>query len=144
MCAFTYHSKIVDEDLRELLICRDLLASLTEEQPYSVLPYLELAWVYVRLGYPDLAAGIAYKALLLTDAIRDDCDEYHAQAYNALKEMVERVPVNPRIETIRKMFDDDPEQLFIEAPTIAPGQQAREAEDLELMTWCEHFFQRAM
>ena len=109
-----------------------------------MLIYLELAWVYIRLGYPDLAVGIAYKALLLTDAIRDDSDEYHQQAYFALKEMIERVPVHPRIETIRKMFDDDPEQLFIGASVNAPGQQAREAEDLELMTWCEHFFQRAM
>lgn len=109
-----------------------------------MLVHLELAWLYMRLGYPDLAAGSAYKALLLTDAIRDDSDEYHDQAYGALKEMVERVPVNPRIETIRKMFDDDPEQLFINAAVIDPGQQAREAEDLELMTWCEHFFQRAM
>lgn len=100
--------------------------------------------MYVRLGYPDLATGIAYKALLLTDAIRDDADEYHEQAYGALKEMVERVPVTPRIETIRKMFEDDPEQLFINAAVNGPGQQAREAEDLELMTWCEHFFQRAM
>lgn len=35
--------------------------------------------------YPDLAAGAAYKALLLADALQDDSDEYHDAATSALE-----------------------------------------------------------
>lgn len=46
--------------------------------------YIFLARLYLELAYPDLAAGSAYKALLLSDAARDECDEYHDQATEAL------------------------------------------------------------
>ena len=41
---------------------------------------------YFYLQYPDLAAGEAYKALLLADAVADESDEYHGRAREAVEE----------------------------------------------------------
>jgi hypothetical protein len=57
---------------------------LTEQHPYHVLCYIQLSRDYADLGYPDLAAGSAYKALLLFDAIQDESDEYHERAVDSL------------------------------------------------------------
>lgn len=51
---------------------------------------MQLAVYYFRLQYPDLAAGSAYKALLLSDAISDESDEYHEQACEPLDEWLEK------------------------------------------------------
>ncbi|KAL8683207.1 MAG: hypothetical protein Q9186_000819 [Xanthomendoza sp. 1 TL-2023] len=51
------------------------------ERPYSCITYLRRAISYEKLGYPDLAVGDAYRALLLTDEIADDSGEYHRQAF---------------------------------------------------------------
>lgn len=53
--------------------------------PYDLILYLERATIHQQLGYPDLAAGDAYKALLLTDEARDESFEYHEQALEALQ-----------------------------------------------------------
>ena len=55
----------------------DLTRTWLDRFPYSIQLYLEQSSIYQRLGYPDLAAGAAYKALLLSDSVNDDCDEYH-------------------------------------------------------------------
>lgn len=47
--------------------------------------YLQRAIIYADLGYPDLAAGDAYRALLLTDEAKDEGFEYHEQAVEALQ-----------------------------------------------------------
>ncbi|KAK3375327.1 hypothetical protein B0H63DRAFT_399939 [Podospora didyma] len=60
---------------------------LTDElasSPYDLILFLERAVVYSNLAYPDLAAGDAYRALLLTDEVRDEGFEYHDQAREAL------------------------------------------------------------
>ncbi|KAL8852216.1 MAG: hypothetical protein Q9221_002926 [Calogaya cf. arnoldii] len=49
------------------------------ERPYSCITYLLRAICHGRLGYPDLATGDAYRALLLADEISDDSFEYHEQ-----------------------------------------------------------------
>lgn len=54
----------------------------TPNQPYSIRHRLRLAKAYWSLGYPDLAAGDAYKALLLVDEIVDE-GEYHDEALEA-------------------------------------------------------------
>lgn len=54
----------------------------TPEQPYSILHRLALATAYKSLGYPDLAAGDAYKALLLVDEVIEET-EYHDEAMEA-------------------------------------------------------------
>lgn len=55
------------------------------ELPYDLVLYLERAAIYEKLGYPDLAAGDAYKALVLTDEVRDESFEYHEQALETLQ-----------------------------------------------------------
>jgi hypothetical protein len=58
------------------------LASI-QENPYSILLRLDIARHYGTLGYPDLAAGEAYMALLLIDEICEESGEYHEEAVEA-------------------------------------------------------------
>ncbi|MCJ1440572.1 MAG: hypothetical protein MMC23_001057 [Stictis urceolatum] len=71
---------------------KDRWTSKLEESPYSAKLYLSRAEWYSGLGLPDLAAGDAYKALLLSDEIGDESGEYHEQAVQAL-------PEDKRVET---------------------------------------------
>jgi hypothetical protein len=61
------------------------LQEATPERPYSISHRLELAKAYKSLGYPDLAAGDAYKALLLIDEVLEE-GEYHEDALEAAKD----------------------------------------------------------
>ena len=54
--------------------------------PYCLATHLKASDSYRHLGYPDLAAGAAYKALLLADAIDDESDEFHDAAVGDLDE----------------------------------------------------------
>ncbi|KAI0603062.1 Wd tetratricopeptide repeat domain-containing protein [Biscogniauxia sp. FL1348] len=74
----------VDSRIESLLCQRQSLTDQLLESPYSLIIYLKRALVYADLGYPDLAAGDAYRALLLTDEVRDEGFEYHEQALAAL------------------------------------------------------------
>lgn len=53
------------------------------EHPYDISKRLELAAVNEALGHPDLAAGDAYKTLLLIDEARDEEGEFHDQVMAA-------------------------------------------------------------
>ncbi|ESZ95113.1 hypothetical protein SBOR_4480 [Sclerotinia borealis F-4128] len=64
---------------------RHELTEKLEEHPYDLLLYLERASVYSDLGYPDLAAGDSYRALLLCDELKDESFEYHEQALETFK-----------------------------------------------------------
>jgi hypothetical protein len=79
--------------------------------PYCLHSYIALANAYIPLGYPDLAAGAAYKALLLSDAVQDESDEYYEQAKDALDEFVTSTPANhpygSDAPTRRGSVDDD-------------------------------------
>lgn len=73
-------------DTRSLLLSeRESCRSLLELNPYDANLYLQRAVCYEELGYPDLAAGDAYRALLLTDEVFDEGSEFHEQAVNALR-----------------------------------------------------------
>jgi hypothetical protein len=61
------------------------LQEATPDRPYSISHRLELAKAYKSLGYPDLAAGDAYKALLLIDEVVEE-GEYHEDALEAAKD----------------------------------------------------------
>lgn len=61
------------------------LQKLTFERPYSIVHRLVIADAYKNLGYPDLAAGDAYKALLLVDEVSEET-EYHEEALEAARE----------------------------------------------------------
>lgn len=64
---------------------RHELTERLQEDPYDLLLYLERARVYSDLGYPDLAAGDSYRALLLCDELKDESFEYHEQALETFK-----------------------------------------------------------
>lgn len=74
-----------EDEISHLLEKRRNLTGILFLRPYDPLTYLERAAVHTDLGYPDLAAGDAYRALLLTDEIRDESFEYHEQALEALR-----------------------------------------------------------
>jgi hypothetical protein len=105
--------------------------------------YLELASVYLLLGYPDLAAGSAYKALLLTDAVRDDSDEYHDQAYEIFAQVISRVPAETRLLAMERALENDPEHYLTDADTYHADEPLLEDDYETLMAWCENFYQRA-
>ncbi|KAJ1337549.1 SET domain-containing protein-lysine N-methyltransferase [Microdochium nivale] len=73
-----------DSRIDILLGERELLTEQLLESPYDTIVYLRRAVVHTNLAYPDLAAGDAYKALLLIDEVSDESFEYHEQAFEAL------------------------------------------------------------
>jgi len=85
---------MTEPELREYLLGRRRhLTYDLEKKPYDAITYLRRALAYSELGYPDLAAGDAYRALLLTDEARDEGFEYYEQASDALRSHVgETVP----------------------------------------------------
>ncbi|KAL2022323.1 hypothetical protein VTK56DRAFT_5721 [Thermocarpiscus australiensis] len=68
-----------------LLERRQYLTDALKASPYDLILYIERAVTYSNLAYPDLAAGDAYRALLLTDEVCDESFEYHEQARDALR-----------------------------------------------------------
>jgi hypothetical protein len=83
------HSLMFKQD--QIITRQDLthqLAALQEattDRPYSIPHRLRLAKVYKQLGYPDLAASDAYKALLLIDEVVEE-GEYHEEAIEAARD----------------------------------------------------------
>lgn len=57
--------------------------------PYDLIAYLERAAIHKDLGYADLAAGDAYRALLLIDEFDNEGFEYHEQALETLQSRCE-------------------------------------------------------
>lgn len=51
-----------------------------QQDPYNLAVRYERATAFSNLGYPDLAAAEAYKALLLVDEASDESGEYHELA----------------------------------------------------------------
>lgn len=74
-----------EDEIPQLLEKRQNLTEALLRSPYDLIAYLERASVLTELSYPDLAAGDAYRALLLTDEVRDESFEYHEQALEALR-----------------------------------------------------------
>lgn len=92
----TDESTISDDETSELLERRRQLTSSLFELPYNLILYVERATVHSNLGYPDLAASDAYRALLLTDEVRDSSFEYHEQALESLRPYIQETPENAR------------------------------------------------
>lgn len=59
----------------DLLVARKLYTEVLSHTPYNILAYVDRSKTHLELGYPDLAAGDAYRALLLGDAIRETLQE---------------------------------------------------------------------
>ena len=64
---------------------RHVYTTYIEQNPYYCHSYIQRAVCYEKLGYPDLAAGDAYRALLLTDEVLDESGEWHELAVEALE-----------------------------------------------------------
>lgn len=58
--------------------------------PYGLPLYILVAQQYSSLEYPDLAAGSAYKALLLSDAVQNEDDEYHERAVDDSSKLINK------------------------------------------------------
>ena len=80
---------MLDEE-RQWLRERDSNTAHIREKPYDCDPYIRRAACYEKLGYPDLAAGDAYRALLLTDEVLDESGEWHELAVEALESTVKK------------------------------------------------------
>lgn len=72
-------------------------------QPYSILSRLSVALAYKHLGYPDLAIGDAYKALLLVDEVSEE-GEFHDEALSAAEEDVALFQSSALAKTARLEF----------------------------------------
>jgi hypothetical protein len=83
--ADTSNSSDPDARVRGLLVRRQELTKALGILPYNLILYLERAVLHSDLGYPDLAVGDAYRALLLTDEILNEGFEYHERALACLR-----------------------------------------------------------
>ena len=62
---------------------RESVTAQITQNPYSPHNYLNRALCHENLGYPDLAASDAYRALLLTDELSDEDGEYHKEVVDS-------------------------------------------------------------
>lgn len=65
-----------------------------QDHPYCLASYIRISEHFRQLGFPDVAAGAAYKALLLADAIEDESDEYYEAANSDLSEFLLTLPAD--------------------------------------------------
>ncbi|SPQ22353.1 eabae06c-8393-45e8-a60e-1eff0a5dbc2c [Thermothielavioides terrestris] len=119
-----------------LLERRQQLSDALAASPYDLILYLERAVVYSNLAYPDLAAGDAYRALLLADEVRDESFEYHERA----REVLQRYSTTPcpevlnhgsLIEDLDRLADD--ERAEAAAPCIRLANLASVPHNKELL-----------
>ncbi|EXM36356.1 SET domain [Fusarium oxysporum f. sp. vasinfectum] len=87
----SHHLDDLDPDMdptarnEQLLDRRSQLTEGLSSLPYDLILYLNRAAIHSNLGYPDLAAGDAYRALLLADEVLNEGFEYHEQALESLQ-----------------------------------------------------------
>lgn len=94
--------------------------------------YIVFASTYLQLGYPDLAAGEAYKALLLSDAVRDSSDDYHEPAFESMRDVISLVPLEERIALLKTELGT--------SLSNAEREEPEDQEDVEIDVWLrEHY-----
>ncbi|EKD20191.1 uncharacterized protein L3040_007188 [Drepanopeziza brunnea f. sp. 'multigermtubi'] len=115
-----------EEETCYLMSKREQITDALIERPYDLIAYLERAEVHSELGYPDLAAGDSYRALLLCDEVANEGFEYHEQALATLRARgAKGTPIVLRSSSIRH-FDLTSE---VEAMKVE-GQVDKKALDL--------------
>jgi hypothetical protein len=104
--------------LREKLTAELLaLQNNTPDEPYSISHRLRLAKAYKKLGYPDLAVGDAYKALILVDEIVDE-GEYYDEALEAARaDYVSETMATLEIHNEKKVASTQDDKVLIRAQT---------------------------
>ncbi len=85
---------------------RNCLTDELYHQPYDIELYLKRATAYEHLGFPDLAAGDAHRALLLTDEARDESGEYHHKVLDALRLKLQSQKSNDPLNDQHRAFQD--------------------------------------
>ncbi|KAF9638342.1 hypothetical protein BFW01_g9239 [Lasiodiplodia theobromae] len=106
---------------------QDLQARIAE-QPYSISLRLQVAELYRALAFPDLAAGEAYRALLLVDEVLDESGEYHEQALEDIQEEIAAKPASFRFYLAHKHSD-----RFLElSQRLSDFQHSEEKCDVEV------------
>lgn len=86
ICAMDSDSFSSEDGTLHLLERRRVITNRLLDSPYDLLAYIERATVHSELGYPDLAAGDAYRALLLCDECANEGFEYHDLAVETLRD----------------------------------------------------------
>ncbi|KAK5701493.1 hypothetical protein LTR97_004308 [Elasticomyces elasticus] len=99
---------------------------------YVIPSRIVLSQKYLQLGYPDLAAGEAYKALMLCDSVRDPADIYHGDVVSQLHKLIPQIPL---VERIRQL------KLDVEGEKAPPTSRAPgEDMDVEVDVWCRYHY----
>lgn len=114
------------------------LCGFQEEYPYNIALLLDVARAYLDLGYPDLAVGTAYKALLLNDAALDESDELHEEVIEALRETIAHEPMTNRAA----MLEYEPTNA--EAPFRKLDKPDLHVRDDEIRKWAEEHYRWAV
>jgi len=110
------------------------ISNLVAENPYCIPLYILLSQKYLRLGHPDLACGAVYKALLLSDAVQDVADEYHEDACDAVRKVIQQQPLVERISLLKGELHAD-----LDARQGRFGEPDEET-DVEVDVWLrEHY-----
>lgn len=99
-------------DLRTLLDRREELTRALLMSPYDMILYLDRARIHSKLSYFDLAAGDAYRALLLTQEVRNKRFKYHQEAIKSLQRYDE-IPEVLRYGDPIKDFPDSHELALV-------------------------------
>jgi hypothetical protein len=96
---------ITNPELRKRLSTLHELRDFLSEHPYSIDLYSRIANAYADCGYPDLAAGAAYKALLLIDQLDDEGAEFYEPTFLSLAESVSKKSLVSRCAMLEKDAD---------------------------------------
>ena len=82
--------------------------------------------------------GAAYKALLLADALEDDCDEYYESAFDAVTDHVSSQDRATRLQMLNKHVDLG--DNLVTGDSESTEQSTPQPEEAEVMVWVhEHF-----
>jgi len=100
-----HYPSITNTELRERLTTLQELRGYLAEHPYSVDLYSRIATAYAAVGYPDLAVGAAYKALLLVDQLDDEDEEYYGPTFLSVAESISKETLPRRCRILRSDVD---------------------------------------
>lgn len=111
---------------------------------YDIELYMELAEVYSRLAYLDLAAGAAYKALMLVDAAQDEYEDYYETIIENVIEIIGRHSITVRLERA-KQFPNVLERLQSKNKGLENQTRAQpEVDTEEAMAWITGWYSKSL
>ncbi|KAF6230321.1 hypothetical protein HO133_004661 [Letharia lupina] len=136
------------DEKRHWLDERRLCTVHIEESPYDCDPYVRRAVCHEKLGYPDLAAGDAYRALLLTDELLDESGEWHELTVEAIESSArkeDRVLVNGATNGLNRngAMTGDGHSVRTQNEEGSKGVNGKEKEDLWYNVIAEGYARRS-